>query len=151
MAVPGPRSREERTVDTLSKLEESGADVWVATSGMAGAHLVPLSYAWRDERVLVACEESSVTARNIQRTGTARLGLGPTRDVVMIDVTLDRFEPVTQTSAEIAQAYATQAGWDARSVPSNLMLYLKPERIQAWREADEIEGRTLMRDGTWLT
>jgi hypothetical protein len=27
---------------------------------------------------------------------------------------------------------------------------LRPERIQAWREADEIAGRTLMRDGAWL-
>jgi hypothetical protein len=23
-------------------------------------------------------------------------------------------------------------------------------RVQAWREANEIAGRTLMRDGTWL-
>ena len=27
---------------------------------------------------------------------------------------------------------------------------LAPERIQAWREADEIAGRTLMRGGRWL-
>jgi len=24
-------------------------------------------------------------------------------------------------------------------------------RVQAWREANEIPGRTLMRDGAWLT
>jgi hypothetical protein len=27
---------------------------------------------------------------------------------------------------------------------------LRPRRIQAWRESNEIPGRTLMRDGTWL-
>lgn len=29
-------------------------------------------------------------------------------------------------------------------------LVLRPVRVQAWREADEIAGRTLMRDGRWL-
>jgi len=27
---------------------------------------------------------------------------------------------------------------------------LRPLRVQAWREANEIAGRTLMRDGAWL-
>ena len=27
---------------------------------------------------------------------------------------------------------------------------LRPIRIQAWREADELAGRTIMRDGEWL-
>jgi len=29
-------------------------------------------------------------------------------------------------------------------------LVLRPVRVQAWREADEMTGRTLMRDGEWL-
>jgi len=27
---------------------------------------------------------------------------------------------------------------------------LRPDRVQAWREADEIAGRTIMRAGDWL-
>jgi hypothetical protein len=27
---------------------------------------------------------------------------------------------------------------------------LRPDRIQAWRESNELAGRLLMRDGTWL-
>jgi hypothetical protein len=27
---------------------------------------------------------------------------------------------------------------------------LRPVRVQAWREVNEIPERTLMRDGTWL-
>jgi hypothetical protein len=27
---------------------------------------------------------------------------------------------------------------------------ITPRRIQAWREANELAGRTLMRDGRWL-
>lgn len=26
----------------------------------------------------------------------------------------------------------------------------RPQRLQAWREANELEGRDLMRDGHWL-
>jgi hypothetical protein len=26
-----------------------------------------------------------------------------------------------------------------------------PYRVQAWREVNELRGRTLMRDGQWLT
>ena len=31
-----------------------------------------------------------------------------------------------------------------------VFLVLRPERVQAWRESDEIAGRTLMRRGSWL-
>ncbi|MEU4717843.1 hypothetical protein AB0F73_29890 [Micromonospora purpureochromogenes] len=27
---------------------------------------------------------------------------------------------------------------------------IRPRRIQAWREANELQGRVLMRDGRWL-
>ena len=88
-----PRTREQRRVDTLAKLSAPAADVWVATAtadagGNASSYLVPLSLAWLDERVVLATEVDSVTARNIVSHGRARLGLGPTRDVVMIDALL---------------------------------------------------------------
>ncbi len=31
-----------------------------------------------------------------------------------------------------------------------MFLVLRPVRLQAWREANEIKGRTLMRDGAWV-
>ena len=31
-----------------------------------------------------------------------------------------------------------------------VLVVLRPERIQAWREANEIAGRTILRDGAWL-
>jgi hypothetical protein len=95
-------------------------------------HLVPLSYAWHDECVLIACEASSLTARNVLAGGTARLGFGPTRDVVVIDARLERSEPVSTVPDNVAEAYRLQAGWDARVVENNVLMFLKPERIQAW-------------------
>ena len=146
-----PRDRHQRIRDTLAKLTEPAMDVWVATSSAAGPYLVPLSLAWVEERVVVAVEGSSRTARNLDGTGTARLALGPTRDVVVIDARLERSVPVVAAPGLAAQ-YVQQADWDPRAAgDSYRFLVLRPERIQAWREADEIPGRTLMRAGSWLS
>jgi hypothetical protein len=102
-----------------------------------------------DEQVVVAVGGTSVTARNLTASGRARLGLGPTRDVVMIDAELVRAIGVGDDEA-LGDAYAAQADWDPRSAAGYVFLVLRPVRLQAWREADEIEGRTLMRAGRWL-
>ena len=99
-----PRTREQRKVDTLAKLAAPAADVWVATAaadagGHASSHLVPLSLAWIDERVVLATEAGSVTAGNITSQGGARLGLGPTRDVVMIDAELEHVYSLDEVPA----------------------------------------------------
>ncbi len=47
-------------------------------------------------------------------------------------------------------AYVGQADWDPRRGTGYVFLVLRPVRVQAWREANEIAGRTLMRDGIWL-
>ncbi len=131
-------------------LATPAVDVWVATASATGApHLVPLSLAWVDGRAVVAVERTSLTARNLITTGRARLGVGPTRDVVLLDAHLDRTVPVADDVA-LGEAYAQQADWDPRSSPGHLFLVLRPVRVQAWREANEITGRTLMRDGRWL-
>jgi hypothetical protein len=97
MTDPEPRSGPQRKADTLARLQGHEVDVWVASasaSGSGAAHpcLVPLTLAWIDERVVIAVEETSRTARNIVQHRTA----------------------------------------------------------QAWREVNELPGRTLMRDGSWL-
>ena len=146
-----PRDAAERMADTLRVLATSDADVWVASASQDGkARLVPLSYAWIDERVVLACEATSLTARNITTVGRVRLGLGPTRHVLLIDGRLAHDVPVADAATSDLDRYHTQAGWDARTVPTNRLLSIEPVRVQAWREAHEIEGRTLMRTGEWL-
>jgi pyridoxamine 5'-phosphate oxidase-like protein len=144
------RDHETRKADTLAILTTQAIDVWVATASSAGApHLVPVSLAWVDERVVIAVEASSVTARNLTSSGVARLAVGPTRDVVMIDAALERAVDVAADDA-LGAAYIAQADWDPRGSTGYVFLVLRPVRVQAWREANEIDGRTLMRDGTWL-
>jgi len=151
MTVPAEaRDRATRRADTLAMLGTPAIDVWVATASAAGApHLVPVSLAWVGERVVVAVEASSVTARNLAASGVARLAVGPTRDVVMIDAVLEETVAVADRE-ELAAAYVDQADWDPRGSTGYVFLVLRPVRVQAWREANEIAGRTLMRDGTWL-
>jgi hypothetical protein len=148
--TPEARDRETRKADTLAMLVTPAIDTWVATASAAGApHLVPVSLAWVAERVVIAVERSSRTAHNLSASGEARLGVGPTRDVVMIDAALETVVDVAADDA-LGAAYAAQADWDPRGEAGYVFLVLRPVRVQAWREANEIAGRTLMRGGTWL-
>jgi hypothetical protein len=144
------RNHQTRKADMLRMLATQVIDVWVATASAAGRpYLVPVSLAWVGERVVIAVEGSSVTARNLMAAGAARLGIGPTRDVVMIDAVLEKAVDVATDDA-LGAAYVAQADWDPRGSTGYVFLVLRPVRVQAWREANEIAGRTLMRDGHWL-
>ena len=149
MTLPPPRDAATRKADALSMLATPAIDVWVATGSHSTPHLVPVSLAWVEERAVIAVEASSPTARNLAASGVARLAVGPTRDVVMIDADLERTVDVS-TDAALGERYVAQADWDPRDSAGYLFLVLRPGRVQAWREANEIRGRTLMRDGSWL-
>ena len=68
------------------------------------AHLVPLSLCWHYGEVIVATEARSRTARNAQGSGQARLALGLTQDVVMIDAAASVIER-SRTNLAIRSAY----------------------------------------------
>ena len=88
---------------------------------------------------------------HIQATGRARLGFGPTRDVVIIDAELGGIAGVDDpTMAEVGRAFADQADWDPRGSPGYVFVLLRPRQIQAWRDANELSGKLLMQDGRWL-
>ena len=155
-ATSGPRSREQRRADTLAMLRTPARDAWVATASVAGdgtaaPYLVPLSLAWIDDQVVLALDATSRTGRNLLASGTARLSLGGTRDVVVVDAVLERSVRVAEAPVEIAEGYAAQADWDPRpGGEHDVYLVLRPWRVQAWREVDELAGRVLMRGGEWL-
>lgn len=153
MTPPAARPPAARKADVLARLTAPVVDAWVATSPEASPvpYLVPLTLAWLREQIVLATDGASRTGRNLAATGRARLGLGTTRDVVMIDAVLQETFPVAQAPAWVADGYATGTDWDPRRIGgSYVYLVLRPERIQAWREENEIRGRTLMCDGAWL-
>jgi hypothetical protein len=150
MAGARPRTTAERKADALAKLTAPAADGWVATAGER-AHLVPLSIAWVDERIVIALEARSVTARNLTETGAARLALGGTRDVVLVDARLEAIHEVSAAPAELADAYADQSDWDPRADAGGyVFMVLRPDRVQVWTEVHELAGRTIMRAGAWV-
>jgi len=143
---PEPRPRAQRIADAQARLAQE-IDCWVASADEAGnAHLVPFSYAWLDGTVVIAMPPANRTAVNLLRAGVARLALDGTRDVVLIDGTVS--EGVDDATRA---AYAARAGWDPRSELAEAgWLRITPTRIQTWREANELQGRTVMQDGAWL-
>ncbi|MGH4030134.1 pyridoxamine 5'-phosphate oxidase family protein [Actinomycetota bacterium Odt1-20B] len=148
--TPAPRSRTDRRHDTAHRLAHD-VDIWVATASPDGTpYLVPLSFHWDGEAVLVATPADSPTGRNLAATRTARLGLGPTRDVTMIEATAEVIE-VDALPRQSADAFTAHTNFDPRTLTTPYRWFrLSPSRVQAWREANELPGRTLMRDGNWL-
>ena len=145
-----PRSRAERRRDTEHRLA-SDVDVWVASASPDGApYLVPLSFDWDGETLLLATPTDSPTGRNLAATRAVRLGLGATRDVSVVDgdvevLGIDALPPGR------GDRVAARTGFDPRASATPYCWFrVTPRRIQAWREADELTGRDLLRDGRWL-
>jgi hypothetical protein len=66
----------------------------------------------------------------------------------MIDATVGQVYGHDEAPAGLARCYAAQADWDPRESGERMrFLVLRPLRVQARREVNELPGRTLMRGG----
>jgi general stress protein 26 len=141
-----PRSAEQRKSDTLSRLS-ADEDAWFATADAAGnGYLLPLSFLWDGAGLVVSTPRASVTSRNLSRGGRVRVGLGELRDVTMIDGTAELVQ-----DEPTKDAFAAKHRWDPRKETDDYAFFrIVPDRVQAWREVNELAGRTLMRAGDWL-
>jgi nitroimidazol reductase NimA-like FMN-containing flavoprotein (pyridoxamine 5'-phosphate oxidase superfamily) len=149
MTPPAPRTPEQRKKDTLDRLDHD-VDAWVATAGDGGVpYMVPLSFLWDGATLLIATATASPTARNLLANGQVRLGVGLVRDVVLIEGTAEA-TPAAEIPAGIGDAFAAKTGFDPRELTSAYHYFrIAPQRLQAWREVDELAGRDLIRDGEW--
>ncbi len=145
-----PRSRAGRRRDTEHRLTHD-IDVWVASASADGApYLVPLSFDWDGEALLMATPAISPTGRNLAATRTVRLGLGDTRDVSILEGDVEILE-LDALPRERGDRFAARAGFDPRALATPYRWFrIVPRRIQAWREENELSDRELMRDGRWL-
>ena len=81
-------------------------DLWVASANATGdAYLVPLSFSWDGEYLTVATPQRSRTARNLRRARWARMALGPTRDVVIVEGPVEEMA-VTADDTELTRGRA---------------------------------------------
>src|SRR4030095_14574424 len=102
------RSRGDRTADTLERLSRD-VDLWVASASEdASAYLVPLSYHWDGSTLTIATPSASPTARNLIRAGWVRAAIGQTRDVVIVEGTVEVI-PIG-ADPELGAAHARSAG-----------------------------------------
>jgi pyridoxamine 5'-phosphate oxidase-like protein len=144
-----PRSRDQRRRDVLARLE-ADVDLWVASADERGrAYLIPLSYHWDGAMLTVSTPRASRTAVNLLRAGWARVALGHTRDVVIVEGPVEALPIGADPALEDAHAAAT--GFDPRVEPEEYVyLRIAPQEVLAWRESNELAGRRLMRKGEWL-
>jgi hypothetical protein len=148
---PPARPAKQRKRDTLARLERD-VDAWVASADPATGtpYLIPLSFLWDGETVLIATPAASPTSRNLQATGRVRLGVGLTRDVVLVEGTVETV-PAAELPDGVGDAFAAKTGFDPRRLRDPYLYFrIRPRRIQAWREVNELEGRELLRGGRWL-
>ena len=127
-------------------------DCWVATSDPDSGvpQLVPLSFVWDGVTVLLSTSASSPTGRALMATGGVRLAFGATRDVVMVDGDVEVID-AAHVSSEEGDRFALRTGFDPRSLRARYLYFrVRPTRVQAWREENELAARDLMRDGAWL-
>jgi hypothetical protein len=145
------RPTAQRRADALDKLENDN-DVWVATAAGDAAYLIPLSLCWLNGQVVVTTPAHSPTARNAAASGQARLALGDTRDVVMIDASVASVVSQPDADPALVEAFRNRTGWAPDESEGNYVyLRFQPRRVQVWRDVEELSGRTVMRDGTWLS
>lgn len=80
-----------------------------------------------------------------------RLGIGPTRDLVLIEGAVTEAAAAAEISDDTGDAFAAKTGFDPRELTAPYLYFrIRPRRVQAWREVNELDGRDLMRDGEWL-
>jgi len=150
--TPPARTAQQRKADTLRRLS-SDVDTWVATADPATGtpYLVPLSFLWDGATVLISTPATSPTSRNLRATGRVRLGIGPTRDLVLIEGTVQTETAAAEIPAQTGDAFAAKTGFDPRELSGYAYFRVRPQRLQAWREANELAGRDLIRGGDWVT
>ncbi len=145
-----PRTPEQRKRDLLVRLEEE-MDVWVATADADGVPcLVPLWFVWHDESLWLATRPTTPTGRNLRDGRRARLALGDTLDVVIVDGDAEMYA-ADEVPTAAAGAFATKTGWDPRADEAPYVYFrVRPRVVQARNGEHEMRGRYLLRDGVWV-
>ncbi|MEM7029337.1 MAG: pyridoxamine 5'-phosphate oxidase family protein [Chloroflexota bacterium] len=145
------RSTQQRIQDAKTKLAQGG-DAWLATAGQAEPHLVPLTFVWdqQNEVIIFCTEPKHRTAGNIEKHPAVRVAFGSTRDVLLVYGSAEIIGAVNDDE-QTAALFSSQTGWDPRQSSGDwIFIRIIPDRMQAWREVNEIQGRTIMRNGQWV-
>lgn len=143
------RKPAERVSDARERLARE-SDVWLATSSESRPWLVPLWFLWHYGKVFLATSTASMTAKNIASQPAVRLAFQSTEDVLILDGTA-AIHRISDVADDVFVSYTEKyAGSDPRTWGDAIIVTVTPDRIQAWRNEDEILGRVIMRAGQWV-
>lgn len=144
------RDTATRKADVLAALGKQ-KDVWLASADVAGRpHLIAVSAWWDGAQLIIATRGASKTARNLSMNPPAKVARGAPSDAIVLDVQMIDSGAV-EDSPELCQGFAAAVGWDPREAGAGWMFFrLRPNRIQAFRGYDEIEGRDIMLRSRWV-
>lgn len=144
------RDTAQRQEDARRRLAEEDG-IWLATASPDGEpHVVPLSLAWDEGRIVLATPSSTPTARNAASTGTARAHLDDVYDVVVVSGDVEVMA-LAEADPDVVQRYADRVGWDPRDEDDDwVLLVLTPQLVLCWNSIGEHTGRVIMRDGHWI-
>ena len=145
------RSTARRVKESLDALLLQ-ANVWVATANHeAIPHMVPFSLHWDGEHIIICTDPASATVKNLVSSPNAKLSIGDSNDVVLITAELVSVVDVQKSDAQLVEQFSARTGWNPKRETTDMVFVtLKPTKVHAWRDAAEINGRTIMRNGTWL-
>jgi len=137
----------ERVRDTLVLLG-SEVDAWYATTDGTRPWLVPLTFAWVDGAVVAVTAARSRTVRNLAAYPDVRISLGRTRDVVLLDgrAVVGGLDGLSPAALDLL---TRKLDSDPRSW-ADAAIVVRPSRVQAWREENELADRVVLSGGQWL-
>ena len=144
------RTAEVRKADVLAALEGQG-EMWVASADADGRpHLIAVSAWWDGTDLVMATVAISRTAKNLSAGRELRLAAGTPADAIVIHARVVEIQAADEAPA-VASGFASAMGWDPRQVGNGWAFFrLRPSRIQAYRGYEELEGRDVMRNSSWL-
>ena len=128
--MEAPRSTAQRKADTLSRLG-SDVDCWVTSASAGGeAYLIPLSYVWYGQQIIMATLTNSLTVRNLRRAGNCRVALDGTRDVILIEGPIE-ITPTAAISHDIATAFKSRQQASTRTNRLKIMSTYYSPRVRS--------------------
>ena len=139
-----------RKKDVLETLAKNGR-FWLGSADPAGRpHVIAVSAWWESDALVIATLGSNRTARNIEMNPRVTLATGAFNDAIIIHAQMIESRAV-EDSQDIAQGFKKAMGWEPSEVGSGwVFLRLRPTKIQAFRDFEEIEGRDVMIRSRWL-
>ena len=139
-----------RKKDVMERLLRSGR-FWLGTADKTGKpHVIAVFAWWHSDALVISTLTGSRTARNMERNPRVTLATGPFDDAIIIHAQMIESRAVDD-APDMAHGFNAALGGEPSQIGEGWTFFrLRPTKIQAFRDFDELEGRDVMIDSRWL-